>query len=76
MSTFPRPEWAKTLSDFDYELTERGHFTVHAAAAYTGTSDKWIYGLIKEAKLSSVRVGKRLIIQKLDLDALLSPGAS
>lgn len=75
MSTEQRPSWATGLTEKDCDLAMRGSFTVAAAVAYTGVSDKTIRRLIKEGALEAKRIGNGFRISKSSLDACF-PGLS
>lgn len=66
-----RPIWAAGLSDTDYDLAMRGSFTVEAAAAYLGVSDRWVREAIKDGRLPARMIGKGYRIQKAHLDSIL-----
>jgi excisionase family DNA binding protein len=66
-----RPLWAVHLPDDEYAWVLRGLFGVLAAAAYLGTSDRYVYKLVSKGKLPARRVGKYLRIQKVHLDGIL-----
>lgn len=63
--------WMDALPTHERMLAERGLFGAAAAAAYTGTSKRWIYDCIKQGSLPARKVGKRYIILQRDIDALL-----
>lgn len=67
-----RPLWAKKLLAEEYELTQRGEFTVKAAAGYLMVSTRWVYDRIKEGSLPARKRGKGHRIQKRDLDRIMA----
>lgn len=46
-------------------------FTINGASAYVPLGKTTLYKLISEGKLPTVRVGRRLLIRRAALDALL-----
>ena len=66
-----RPYWAAKLTDTDFDLSQRGSFTVAASAAYLGVSERWGRQAIKRGIFPAKRIGKGDRIQKAHLDAIL-----
>lgn len=71
MPTNERPYWARELPEDEYAMALRGLFGVEAAAAYIGTSDRFVRNLVADGALEARKVGRRLRIQKAQLDGYL-----
>lgn len=71
MSTTERPYWAKQLPEDEYAMAMRGLFGVEAAAAYIGTSVRFVRDLVAGGAIEARKVGRRLRIQKAQLDSYL-----
>jgi excisionase family DNA binding protein len=55
-----------------FELIERRTFTVEEAGRVLGLSRNTAYALAKSGELPTVRLGRRLLVPRQALDALLS----
>lgn len=65
------PSWASKLAPDEYAMAMRGVFGVEAAAAYLGTSTRYVYKLVRQGKIPARKVGRYLRIQKAHLDEFL-----
>ncbi len=52
--------------------TEVIAYSIPGAAAAVGLSRSYIYELIRQGQLTSVRIGGRRLVRKIDLESLLS----
>lgn len=53
----------------------RLNMSVHEAASYLGVCERFVRELIAKRELRHVRLGKRIILRKIDLDAYLESKA-
>ncbi|MDR6870112.1 excisionase family DNA binding protein [Bosea sp. BE125] len=58
------------------DLSQRAALTAKELRSYVGISEATVYRLVASGRLPSVKIGRRTLFRRADVDALLSLGAA